>query len=171
MLEVTQRTFPIAMLALGALLLAPATGYAQGNSGVDQYREGVPTGGGEIPTEQVSPGSGDGDGGGGSPVGDSTRQALSSAGGSEGTRLAELAGATAPKRADRRGGATRGGADAGRGNKGGADAGASVAPQTAVQNALSSNPGGLGWGLPALMGVGLLAAIAFRIRSRSLDRA
>lgn len=174
--DVTIKTLPIAALALGALLLAPATGYAQGNSGADQYREGVPTGGGETPSEDVASTvpneKGDSVEGGGSVANDNPA-ALPSSAGSEGERLADLTDATAPKRSDddeskqgRRKQGRQGAAD----EKQPKPAAVTEGTEGEVEGSLTAGPGGLGWGMPALMALGLIAAIVYRLRNTTLDR-
>lgn len=162
----TTRLSAIGVLALLALCVGPAASYAQGDSGVDQYREGVPGGGGDTPTENVAANDPSNEG---SSVDDRTSDALVTSGGTDGERLADLANATAPKRDDN---------DNDNGNRGGQAGKADVAPTTegtegtegTVQSSLGDGPGGLGWGLPLSMGVGLAAAVGFRLRNRSLSQ-
>ena len=156
----TTRSLIACLLALVALLLMlPAVGHAQGNSGADQYREGVPTGGGETPTENLAPtdptprDSNQQEG----SVADDTRKALTTSAGIEGRRLADLADATAPKRSE----------DGRGGKKEPEPAAATDGPGAARSRAaLAAGPGGLGWGMPALMALGLVAALAYRFRNR-----
>jgi hypothetical protein len=152
--------------ALLALMVVPASSAAQGNSGADQYREGVPDGGGETP-----PGDLDADGSGPS-VDQGTRDALSSSGGDDGELLADLADATAPaqaKRNNRRSANKDSGSAKTSGASQDADAAGAAGESTeqAVRSSLGSGPGGLGLGLPALMLVGFVAAVAIRFRGRS----
>jgi hypothetical protein len=161
----------IATAVTVAMLLVPAAASAQGNSGADQYREGVPGGGGDTPTGDVDKGGNSGDGNGPSSVSGATERALTTAAGSDGAKLADLTNATAPDRAakkkhDKKGADT--GSQPERG--GGGETASGEAAGQSVRSSIGAGPGGLGWGLPALMVLGLVAALAVRIRNRSLQR-
>ena len=159
-----QKATTFVLLAAAAALLLPATASAQGNSGADQYREGVPGGGGDTPTGDVNKGDDSS-----SSVSDATEDALTSAGGSDGAQLTELTNATAPQRASHKRQKSGSGSRSGSGEGGGESVavGGDAAEQS-LRSSIGAGPSGLGWGLPALMGLGLVAALGLRVRNRAL---
>ena len=155
--------------ALFALSAVPASAAAQ-DSGVKQYREGVPDGGGD----KTGVDAGDSE----PSVDEGTREALSASGGDDGVRLADIADATAPKHTNRNDKSARSGksgkdgkgAEQGSAGQDAVEEAAGDSTEQEVRSSLGSGPGGLGLGLPALMLVGLAVALAIRFRASSLGK-
>jgi len=153
----------IATLAHTAAAAAQAT-LPPGDSGVDEYVEGVPGPKGQVPSSKVGKGKGDGE------------QALPprvlrqlEALGEDGRAAAELAQATAPSRADRA--SARKGRDGAGGSSGSAggesDGSGGSAISEVVGKLIGGGEGGMGWALPLILLVTVLSAIAVVVARRS----
>jgi hypothetical protein len=139
----------LAWLLLASPALAATTTTPQGNSGITEYSEDVPTENGSAPTAGIG-GGGDGGGGptggSGGAVSDSVRQRLEAQGG-DGAALARAAEATAPR---------AGGAAAAGGGQDGSTG-------SALGSILSSSPGGMGVVFPILLVGTLIGALALAV--------
>lgn len=154
------RKFIIAVVALCALLALPAAGYAQSDSGNDEYTENVPGGGGDKPSSDVNR-----DGGGLPPGSAQAFQAL----GADGQAAAALAQATAPRRAARGRNGDTGSAGGGAESEpaAGNDAGGGGIGDVVRDIAGGSDDGdGMGVALPLILGASLLGAVAFLLARR-----
>lgn len=181
----------IAILALAALLVAPASALASGpkpvppsNSAANQYVETVPTAGGGRPATGITSHSGSGSAGAPAAVLPPQTQTALRSSGRDGQRVAALAAATAPARpsapatahhrrsvAGAPGGGSRGGGSGGGGSGGANSGGASgntvaAAPVSAVVKSLTGGAGsGIGAALPvalAVLAVGISAVALLR---------
>jgi hypothetical protein len=174
-LGTTGRNLLIAsMLTLAAIAPATASGQAcndtapTDNAQVDEYSESIPGACGNEPTSQHTE-RGDTAGGGGSTGGSGPGSSISTdtadelqSLGSDGAAAAALAEATAPP-SD--GSSNRGGASSG---DEASDDGGSGSVLSGVQNAVSGDSSdGMGILLPLLLGVVLLAGVAYVVRRRT----
>jgi hypothetical protein len=151
-----------AVLVALVIVALPAMASAQGGSGIDEYTEDVPGGGGGTP-------SNDGNGG-GAPLPGASQDALQEQG-TDGAAAAELAESTGPGNGSGGGGGEGGGtgSDSGSGpagsptnpaSTGGGDSSGSGIDDVVVELAGGSEDG-MGILLPIILGSVLVAAVAF----------
>lgn len=162
-------TFRVLASAVAALVILAVPATAQetippGNSGADEYTEGVPGPGGEQPT---GPNNGGGGGEDSPPLPSSTASALGQAG-AGGALVQSVVGQTAPDSQALRD------AVSGKGEKDGEAVAAGAADDSSPLDSLAAvgtgADQGLGAGLPALLVGALLAAGAFVLVRRLQSR-
>jgi hypothetical protein len=156
-------------VAVIAMLACPAGAAAQGalppgDSGVDEYVEGVPGPKGSVPSGSVGKGKDRGD----KALPPGVVRQLEALG-EDGRAAAELAEATAPSRADRAGArkARDGEAGGSSGSAGGGNDSGGSAIAEVVGKMVGGGEGGMGLALPLILLVTVLSAIAVVVARRS----
>jgi hypothetical protein len=155
------------LLLPGAALAKNRTYAPPGNSGVNQYVENVPTGGGNRPASSVHPGTGvpGGGGGGSGPISGSTQRSFDH-NGAAGRAAVALAEATAPGSVPKQR-RTSGGSSAGGTSPGSAASAQGFSPlRSLFKTFTGSASGGLGALLPIILVVTALGAMMLAVLRR-----